>query len=138
MQIMIKYIASGGLLFAATCAYGASDQSTSCASAKISAEVDTCVARQYAEADRKMNTVYTQVMAQIDRDYKPEPRLGKELKAKIKNAQLAWLSFRDAQCAVEAFEIEQDKPAHTTTVKACMNRLTVERTTQLERAFGDK
>ena len=59
--------------------------------------------------------------------YAPDPALGKELIDKVRNAQDAWLSFREKNCSVEAFEIQVGTPAYITTVNNCIILMNAER-----------
>ena len=78
-----------------------------------------------------LNDVYKRLMQQIDRDYRSNSKLGDEFRSNIKKAQQAWLKYRDANCAVEAFEVEVGTSAHTTTVNVCLARMSRERTQEL-------
>lgn len=68
----------------------AQDQKKSdpCADAQSQAEMNMCWGMEYKAADSRLNSVYREFMA----------KLSDEEKAQLKNAQLAWLKFRDANC----------------------------------------
>lgn len=102
-----------------------------CSDIKISAEVDACVAHQFKNADEQLNIMYKRTLKRVVTAYKADPSLAAEMKITIKNAQRAWIAFRDANCEVYAFEIEPDTVAHTTTLKACLTKMTEKRTAEL-------
>lgn len=57
------------------------------------AEMNQCVADDYAAADKKLNTTWKKLMAQFKDD--------KTATAKLKAAQKAWIAFRDAEIAAQ-------------------------------------
>ena len=78
------------ILFLATAisaAYG-QKKSEPCAEAQSQAEMTICWGNQYKAADAKLNQVYRQFTVKLD----------DEEKTQLKNAQTAWLKYRDANC----------------------------------------
>lgn len=59
-----------------------------CADAQTQAEMNICWGKEYKAADARLNQVYRQLVAKLD----------DEEKAQLKNAQTAWLKYRDANC----------------------------------------
>ena len=59
-----------------------------CADAQSQAEMTICWGNQYKAADAKLNQVYRQFMTKLNDDEK----------AQLKNAQTAWLKYRDTNC----------------------------------------
>ena len=59
-----------------------------CADAQSQAEMNICWGNEYKAADARLNQVYRQFMAKLD----------EEEKVQLKNAQTAWLKYRDANC----------------------------------------
>jgi uncharacterized protein YecT (DUF1311 family) len=59
-----------------------------CADAQSQAEMTICWGNQYKAADAKLNQVYRQFTAKLD----------DAEKAQLKNAQTAWLKYRDTNC----------------------------------------
>jgi hypothetical protein len=72
-------------------------------------------------------------MARLETQYQIQPEFGAAYLAKVKEAQRAWVKLRDANCAVEAFDIETDKPAHATVVNNCITRMSQERSVELDK-----
>lgn len=60
-----------------------------CANASTQSELNTCTAKQYQEADKKLNQTYQAA-------YK---RAEGTQQALLKKAQQAWIALRDADCA---------------------------------------
>jgi uncharacterized protein YecT (DUF1311 family) len=59
-----------------------------CADAQSQAEMNMCWGKEYKAADAKLNKTYQEFMSKLDESEKVQ----------LKNAQLAWLKYRDANC----------------------------------------
>ncbi len=59
-----------------------------CADAQSQAEMNICWGKEYKAADAKLNKTYQDFMSKLDESEK----------AQLKNAQLAWLKYRDTNC----------------------------------------
>lgn len=66
----------------------AQKKSEPCANAETQGEMNICWGNQYKAADAKLNQVYRQFMTKLD----------DEDKAQLKEAQTAWLKYRDTNC----------------------------------------
>ena len=80
---------SGLLLLILPAAVLAQDQTKDpCANAQSQAELNMCWGKEYKAADARLNTAYREFMS----------KLNEEETAQLKNAQLAWLKYRDTNC----------------------------------------
>jgi len=59
-----------------------------CAEAQSQAEMNMCWGKEYKAADAKLNKTYQDFMSKLEESEKVQ----------LKNAQLAWLKYRDANC----------------------------------------
>ena len=59
-----------------------------CADAQSQADMNMCWGKEYKAADAKLNKTYQEFMSKLDESEKVQ----------LKNAQLAWLKYRDANC----------------------------------------
>ncbi len=59
-----------------------------CADAQSQAEMNMCWGKEYKAADARLNKTYQEFMSKLDEGEKVQ----------LKNAQLAWLKYRDANC----------------------------------------
>src|ERR1041384_7648352 len=75
------------LLSVATCP-GEQQKKDPCADAQSQAEMNMCWGKEYKAADAKLNKTYQDLMSKLDESEKVQ----------LKNAQLAWLKYRDANC----------------------------------------
>jgi uncharacterized protein YecT (DUF1311 family) len=85
------------LLLAGSAVYGLPQQSKNsdpCAGAESQGEMNICWGKKYKAADAKLNEAYRQLVAMLD----------DEQKAQLKEAQTAWLKYRDSNCEFVADE----------------------------------
>jgi uncharacterized protein YecT (DUF1311 family) len=105
-------------------------------------EMTQCAANDFARADATLNTVWrevTEALHERDRDaaqYAPADR-GSYMEA-ARNAQRAWVAFRDAECGAEADNEARGGSMEPMVFHACRARLTEERTAQLRAAYLDQ
>ena len=59
-----------------------------CADMQSQAEMNMCWGKEYKAADAKLNKTYQEFMSKLDESEKVQ----------LKNAQLSWLKYRDANC----------------------------------------
>jgi uncharacterized protein YecT (DUF1311 family) len=103
-----------------------------CSHVTSSLEMVPCSEAAKKAADAQLNVSYKQLMARLESDYRADPALSAEYAAKIKESQRAWLKLRDANCPLEAFEIEAGMPAHVFAVNSCIARMSRERSAYLD------
>lgn len=76
------------MLVMLTSTYAQEQKKDSCATAQSQAEMNMCWGKEYKAADAKLNNTYQEFMSKVDQSEKVQ----------LKNAQLAWLKYRDANC----------------------------------------
>ena len=79
----------------------------------------------YQKADKQLNATYTALMAKIS-------AAGK---ARLREAQISWLRFRDQECAFETMGTE-DGSIHPLILNNCLTGLTLARVKELERQLN--
>lgn len=95
--------------------------SIDCSSPQTTLEINECAARDYHNADARLNRTYDELIANLN-DANRE---------KLVDAQLAWLEFRDRNCHWEAFRY--DGGSIQTSIRLnCLERLTQQRIQDLE------
>jgi uncharacterized protein YecT (DUF1311 family) len=104
-----------------------------CRNVTSSLEMVPCSEAAKKAADAQLNVSYKQLMTRLESDYRTDPALGAEYAAKVKESQRAWLKLRDANCPLEAFEIETGMPAHVFAVNSCIARMSRERSAYLDK-----
>jgi uncharacterized protein YecT (DUF1311 family) len=98
-----------------------------CADAQSQAEMNMCWGKEYKAADARLNEAYRQFMT----------KLNDEEKAQLKKAQLAWITYRDANCD---FVADQYKGGTMRPMIAaiCLADVTNNRTTELKAQMKER
>ncbi len=115
---------------AAAGAVPAMAQTDDCDSVVTQADINACADRDYEDADQALNATYKATVA-IMKEYdiaSATPQNG--ALARLKAAQRAWVTFRDAACEAEGF-IYRGGSVEAAVVANCMTRLTQARTEDL-------
>ncbi|WP_240790423.1 lysozyme inhibitor LprI family protein [Rhodobacter sp. SY28-1] len=123
---LIRLVAALGLT-----AVPATAQEIDCSTAMAQSDLNQCAYQDWEEADGRLNTVYKQVVAtytQLDADLPKE--LGSGV-ATLREAQRAWITFRDKACEAEGFAMRGGS-AEPLLVYGCMRALTEERIGHLQ------
>ncbi|RWM07884.1 lysozyme inhibitor LprI family protein [Mesorhizobium sp.] len=92
-----------------------------CAAAKTQAELTTCTAKDAASADTALNAVYKGLSG----------RLAPADQQRLRDAQRAWIPFRDKECAFRT-QPYADGSVYSSLVETCKAELTQARLTQLQ------
>jgi len=96
--------------------------SPDCEQAIATAELVACAEQEYQHIDRQLNRAYQALIGTLDGE-------GKRL---LRQAQRAWIEFRDAECAWQADEARGGSLAGVLH-PACLADLTHQRATELQR-----
>ena len=75
-------------LLAAGAAFGQGAKKAPCSDANSQAEMNICAGKEYKAADATLNRVYQQLVAMLESAEKDQ----------LKEAQIAWIKYRDANC----------------------------------------
>ncbi|MGL6547688.1 lysozyme inhibitor LprI family protein [Aeromonas hydrophila] len=94
--------------------------SDDCIEPMTQAAMNICAMQDYTKADAELNAAYRKLVATLDKD-----QLGR-----LKTAQRAWITFRDAQCRYEAGVYEGGTIAPLVH-SSCLTNLTELRTKDL-------
>jgi uncharacterized protein YecT (DUF1311 family) len=98
-----------------------------CAKAQSQGEMNTCWGNEYKKADVVLNQVYRKLAAMLD----------EEPKAQLKEAQLAWINYRDKNCAFVA-DVYKGGTLRPTVLAICLLDVTNNRTAELRKQFNEK
>ena len=112
-------------------ASAASAQEIDCANAVTQSDMNQCAYADWEAADADLNTAYQAAMELLqgwDADL-PEDEQGGA--AALKDAQRAWITFRDKACEAEGYAMKGGS-AEPLLVYGCMRQLTEDRTGQLQ------
>jgi uncharacterized protein YecT (DUF1311 family) len=92
-----------------------------CEEALTQAEINVCAQQSYEAADRELNRVYQQLRDNLS----PEER------EELRQAELEWIEYRDANCEAESSEYEGGS-LQPTIRYGCLEELTRNRTAELQ------
>lgn len=126
-------------LLACLLAAPAAAQEIDCANAMAQQEMNQCAYDDWEMADADLNAAYKQAMALLkewDAGLPEEERGGAEA---LREAQRAWISFRDSACEAEGYAMKGGS-AEPLLVYGCMRVLTEERSAHLTgmvEGYGD-
>jgi uncharacterized protein YecT (DUF1311 family) len=98
-----------------------------CEDAQTQADMNICWGNEYKKADAALNQTYQQLAAMLD----------DEQKAQLKNAENAWIKYRDSNCE---FVADQYKGGSIRPMIAaiCLADVTHNRTTELKNQIKDR
>jgi len=96
--------------------------------ARTQNELNQCAGSAFEKADAEMNRVYQPLMSAT-------ARRGESYQQKLKEAQQAWLKYRDATCESEA-AINAEGTIYPTAYNYCLAQVTTERTKRLAMMMG--
>ena len=98
------------------------------------ADMNACAAIDFEKADAELNAVWRDAIAsaraadsEIDRRYDERPTS----EAKLREAQRAWIVFRDAHCTVQGYDEARGGSMESMVYDGCRAQMTRERTRQL-------
>lgn len=109
-------------------------QEMDCANTMVQMELNQCAYQDWEAADAELNAAYTQAMTLLqgwDENLPKDERGGAVL---LKEAQRAWITFRDKACAAEGYGVKGGS-AEPLVIYGCMRLLTQERTAHLTTLF---
>ena len=114
------------LLLASVC-LAQKEKKDPCADAQSQAEMNICWGKEYKAADTKLNATYQEFMSKLDESEKVQ----------LKNTQLAWLKYRDANCE---FVADRYKGGSMRPMIAaiCLADVTNNRTTELKAQMKER
>src|SRR6266516_2580803 len=114
-------------LLASATAFGQGKKSDPCADPQSQAEMNMCAGEKYKAADATLNKVYRQLVSMLNA----------EEKLQLKEAQTAWLKYRDTNCD---FVSDQYKGGsiRPSILGYCITEMTQNRTDELRHQIKDR
>jgi uncharacterized protein YecT (DUF1311 family) len=110
---------------------------TDCTVINDSNQIYLCSQEKKKENDMQLNLTYKQLISKIKQTYAGHDELKENYLDTIKKSQQTWLRFRDSNCEVYAFQIEQSSQAHETTTNECVADMSKKRIEELAKFIGD-
>lgn len=107
-----------------------------CYNVQLSEQIFLCSKKTFENSDIELNKTYKTVLSTVRKEYNSQPDLKTEFVEKIKNAQKAWITFRDTNCVVYSFQIDESSQAYETSMYSCKNDMTRRRIEELNGILG--
>lgn len=108
-----------------------------CARIEASQQIAQCAEYIKERSDKLLNLSYKATLDRIRHQYKQAPSLADQYISLLREAQRNWITLRDADCKLEAFEIEETAEAHQVTIDNCIARMSTDRENYLKRIAPD-
>lgn len=108
-----------------------------CERIEVSQQIAQCAKHRKDQSDKLLNSSYKVTLDRIRQQYKQEPLLADQYISLLREAQRGWIKLRDADCKLEAFEIEETAEAYQVTIDNCLSRMSNDRAAYLKRIAPD-
>lgn len=132
----IKKVSLFFLLFVAFPVLSDIDRSP-CERIEVSQQVAQCAIYKKNQSDKLLNLSYKATLDRIRHQYEKSPSLKDQYISLLREAQREWIKLRDADCKLEAFEIEDTAEAYQVTINNCISRMSDDRASYLNRIAPD-
>ncbi len=92
--------------------------------------MNDCAHQEYVKADAEMNRVYKQLISVLAADQAKD-------QTKLREAQRAWVKYRDANCESES-SLNEGRTIYPMVYDICLTSMTEERTKRLKDMLADR
>lgn len=116
----------------------AATQDVDCSDPTSTVEMNVCADAAFDEADRRLNAVYKDALAQIAASDLEAPYDRKSWEAAMRASQRAWVAFRDADCKGLVPMEWSGGTGTSSAVMGCMTEKTEARIRELKERYGAK
>lgn len=110
--------------------HSASGQTLDCSNPMTQVEMTGCAAQDFEASDAALNAAYRAAIAMVRRWDSGQPGLDPSNEAMLRDAQRAWIPYRDQACAAES-TIARGGTMQNQLFYLCLDRLTEQRTNDL-------
>lgn len=108
-----------------------------CEKIEASQQIAQCAEYKKDQSDKTLNLSYKETLNRIKHQYEKSPLLADQYISLLRGAQREWIKLRDADCKLEAFDIEETSEAYQTTINNCISRMSDNRTHYLKNIAPD-
>lgn len=108
-----------------------------CERFEASQQIAQCAEYIKVISDQLLNSAYKATLDRIRHQYMQAPSLADQYISLLRGAQREWIKLRDADCKLEAFEIEETAEAYRVTIDNCLSRMSNDRAIYLKRIAPD-
>lgn len=119
------------VLMAALAAAPAMAEDIDCANTEVQVELSACAEADWQAADKVLNDFYGNAMAAMKEIDAGLPKAEQGAAINLRNAQRAWVTYRDATCAAEGYAMHGGS-AEPMVIYGCRARVTGARADELK------
>lgn len=133
MRRIIPHLAVCLAVIASAAAVRAQENNIDCESANTTVEMNFCADKDFAAADKSLNTAYRSAIAEVKGRNLDPPYSAKQFEDALRASQRAWIAFRDADCKDLVPQEWSGGTGTTSAVLSCMTEKTKQRIKDIER-----
>ena len=108
-----------------------------CANAANTVEMNFCADKDYQAADKELNRAFGTALAYVKTRDDEKPYDAKSFEDALRNAQRAWVAYRDADCKDLIAQEWSGGTGTTAASLGCMTEKTIQRTKELKERYGE-
>ncbi len=109
-----------------------------CANAGNTVEMNFCADKDYKAADKALNAAYANAAEYIrTRGEQEKPYDTASFQEALRNAQRAWVTYRDADCKDLVAQEWSGGTGATAAILGCMTEKTIQRTKELKERYAE-
>ncbi|HDC2662098.1 TPA: DUF1311 domain-containing protein [Salmonella enterica] len=108
-----------------------------CRNITTSDQVTLCSKSKKDSSDKYLNEQYSMLLSKVNSAYMNDESLKQELVNNIKTSQRDWIKFRDSNCKLYSFQIDNKSSAYQTTVNDCVAKMSETRGKELAELSGN-
>ncbi|MDK9604627.1 lysozyme inhibitor LprI family protein [Lelliottia wanjuensis] len=102
-----------------------------CRNVTASDQVDSCLKSKKDSADKYLNEQYSMLLSKVNSEYINDESLKLDFVKNIKKSQRDWIKFRDSNCKLYSFQIDNKSSAYETTINECVAKMSETRGKEL-------
>ena len=108
-----------------------------CRNITTSDQVALCSKNKKNSSDKYLNEQYSTLLSKVNSAYVNDEDLNQEFVRKIKASHRDWIKFRDSNCKLYSFQMDDKSSAYQTTVNECVAKMSETRGKELAELSGN-
>ncbi|MCG7783425.1 lysozyme inhibitor LprI family protein [Lelliottia amnigena] len=108
-----------------------------CRNITTSDQVALCSENKKDSSDKYLNEQYSMLLSKVNSAYVNDEDLKQEFVSKIKTSQKDWIKFRDSNCKLYSFQMDDKSSVYQTTINECVAKMSETRGKELAELSGN-
>jgi len=108
-----------------------------CRNITTSDQVALCSENKKDSSDKYLNEQYSMLLSKVNSAYVNDEDLKQEFVNKIKTSQKDWIKFRDSNCKLYSFQMDDKSSVYQTTINECVAKMSETRGKELAELSGN-